>query len=199
MKFLSRLFCVMALAALIFAAAPARADDGAFRNFIWGVSKQDVRHFEPAIFYKEEGNSLYFIIEKPGDYRRIVKYDFTDGRLSGASLSYQELTPPTPDIVMDMFYDEEDRLKADLGDPVKEDFTFKEKTYKNFPQFWGRALREQDLRIRIEWVKSGTRTVLWCYHDGLMYQLYQTAEPVADGLPSPKSILDLPQRTHINP
>ncbi len=176
MIFLPRLFYALALAAFIFTAAPARADDGIFRNFVWGVSKEDVRDYETAVFYKEEGNSLFFLL-KPDDYRRQIRYDFTNGGLSAARFEYVEYTPPTADIVFKAFYDEEAALKAKFGDPVKEDFTFKDKTYKNYPQFWGRSLLGQDLQIRIEWAAQGTRIVLYCHHDGFAYQLYYTMEP----------------------
>lgn len=178
MIFLPRLFYALALAAFMFTVAPASADEGIFRNFVWGVSKEDVRNYETAVFYKEEGNSLFFLL-KPDNYRRQIRYDFTDGGLSAVRYEYVEFTPPTPDIVFRAFYDEEAALKAKFGDPAREDFNFRDKTYKNYPQFWGRSLLGQDLQIRIEWVANGTLIVLRCYHDGFAYQLYYTMEPDA--------------------
>jgi len=177
--FLTRLFYALALAAFIFIAAPASADDGGiFRNFVWGVSKADVRQYETAVFYKEEGNSLFFLL-KPDDYRRQIRYDFKNGGLSAARYEYVEFTPPTPDVVFRAFYDEEAALKVKFGDPAREDFNFRDKTYKNYPQFWGRSLLGEDLQIRIEWVTQGTRIELRCYHAGEAYQLYYTMEPDA--------------------
>jgi hypothetical protein len=156
--------------------------DGIFRNFVWGVSKQDVRKFENARFYKEEDNSLYFL-EQPSkrDFRRIIRYDFRDGKLWRASYEFQELDTPNADTIMEIQEDVKRALAAQYGEPDEENFIWRDPYYRRYPQFWGRALLGQQLRLETLWEKGETKVVLKCRFEGPHYYLGYTAERQVPG------------------
>lgn len=187
-RFLRILLFILAL----FIATPAMADSTIFRNFVWGASKDDVRQFESAKFYKEEGDSLFFV-EQPDDFRRLIRYDSKDGKLWGARYEYQELFFPNANKVLDRYADEEFLLEKLYGKPLEEKFIWKDRTYRNFPQFWARALFEENLRIETVWQVNDTRITLYCYYDGAIYQLYYTLELAGKkSEPDMRGVLGLP-------
>ncbi len=168
----------------------AMAQDRAFRNMIWGVSKGDVRKFESALLDKEEGDALFFF-EKPDEFRRLITYEFQNGKFWRGREEYRELHKPNPQTIIDMYGKTELEFEKKLGKPTREEFVWKNGDYKFFPQFWGRALRSGDLKIRAIWEAGDTRTVLEAYNDGMFYQITVTAEQksVADAQQQGPSLL----------
>jgi len=183
---------LMFIAALILC-APAHAEEpGGFRGMIWGVTKDDVKKFERAKFYKEEGARLYYL-EKPDHFRRLITYDFTDGKLTGGKFEYVELHVSNPKTIMDMFGQKQIEFEKIYGKPTAEEFSWKNKKYRYYPEFWYRALRSGDLRMRAVWQTGDSRIALETYHDGLFYQLYYTATAGTFEKPKNNGIaLDLP-------
>lgn len=148
-----------------------------FRNFIWGVSKQDVRQYEKAKFYKEEGDTLYFV-ERPDKFRRLIRYDFEGGRLVRARSEFVELHYPNNASIINLAYEEQKKLSEIYGEPRSE-FFWKNRQYENYPAYWGRAMYREDLQIRFVWDLPEARVTMLNYYDGLYYQLITTAEAPA--------------------
>jgi hypothetical protein len=144
-------------------AAPAMAQS-AYRNFIWGVSPQDVKKFEKAAFYKEENGSLYFL-EMRNKTRVLLRYDFQDGKLWRARHEYVELFNSTPHNLLSNILAEEESLSKIYGSPVRQQLIWKDDLYKNYPQFWGRAYGSRDLRFETQWQKDDTQVVLESYRN----------------------------------
>lgn len=170
---------------------PAMADDTIFRNFVWGAAKADVRKFETAKFYKEEGDSFFFV-EQPDEFRRVIQYDFKAGKLWGAKYEYQEMEFPNSQTAIDKCVDEELILEKLYGPMKEEKFIWKDKTYRNYPQFWARAFGSGDLRMEAVWQVNDTNITLHCFNDGRYYQLFYTLELAGEeGGPDARKILDL--------
>ena len=149
-----------------------------YRNFILGVSKEDVRKYETAAFYKDEGTSLYFLYEQDF-FRRQIRYDFDNNKLVGIRHDVFELSLPNSLRIIEMIQDEEKHLTELYGPPAKSEFFWKSKKYEKFPEYWGRALYQQDLQIQITWALADAEIVLQAYHDGRFYQLHYTIQPLA--------------------
>lgn len=188
------------LALLCFFPFAAKADpvvdigQGAFRYFVWGVSPEDVKKFETAGFYKEEGGSLYFLeLPNPKDFRRLIRYDFEDGKLWRGSYDYQELKDPNPGRFLDMYEDVKRMISKAYGDPAKVDYIWKDPLYKNYPQFWGRALLSGDLKFYTEWDDRGTKAYLTLAYEKPVYKIIFTAEKAGEKpVPAPDNFLNLP-------
>ncbi len=167
-------------------AGGAQAASFDFRNFIWGVSQEDVLRFETAPFYKQEAGSVFFL-EQPDGFRRLIRYDFDSNQLVRAKMEYQDLTLPDGQDILDLYVDEKTHLTKDYGTPPHEEMIWRDKTYANFPKFWARALLSGDLRITSTWILGGTKVTLQTYHDGDFYKLFYTAEKTQ----TPASLLNV--------
>ena len=184
---------VLFLIALMLVAAPQALAAGktmVYRNFIWGVSKEDVRRYEKAVFYKEEGNSLYFLL-KPDRFRRMIRYDFKGDKLTGIRFEVVEYREAISGNVVNMFYDVEKELTGFYGPPKSEAF-WKNKRYQKYPAYWGRPLYSGDLRLKNSWNLPDATVEEHAYYDGMMFQLFYTIVKKDDtGAPSGNAI-DLP-------
>lgn len=158
---------------------PALTGKVMYRNFILGVSKEDVRKYETAAFYKDEGTSLYYLYEQDF-FRRQIRYDFDNNKLVGIRLDVMELSMPNSLRIIEMIQDEEKALTDLYGPPAKSEFFWKSKKYEKFPEYWGRALYQKDLQIQITWALADAEIVLQAYHDGRFYQLHYTIQPLAE-------------------
>lgn len=175
-------FCLLLLICL-FTAPLARAQGhGDFRGFVWGVTPSDVQKYETAKFYKNEAGSFYFL-ERPSktDYRRLIRYDFKDGRLWRANYEFQEYSEPDSNAVLYRYEDMVRGLKDEYGAPGADDFLWKDKAYFGHPKFWGRALRSGDLRRRTTWRFGETEIVAELYFSKPHYVLRYAAERVGKG------------------
>lgn len=192
---------VLIFALLCFWPFAAKADpvvdigQGTFRYFVWGVSPEDVKKFETAGFYKEEGDSLYFLeLPGPKDFRRLIRYDFENGKLWRGVYDYQELKNPNPGRFLDMYEDLKRMVSKSYGDPVKVDYIWKNQFYKNYPQFWGRSLLSGDLKFYTEWKTGETKAYLTLAHEKPVYKIVFTAEKAgtAPETVAPDNFLNLP-------
>lgn len=161
-----RLLCI-ALMAFVMFSPMAGAQEGRvfipgvkasddFRGFVWGVGKEDVKRYEKAVFYQEDAHSLTFL-EKPSayDYRRLVRYVFDNNKLVSASYEFQELIPPSPEPAIDLYEAMKAAITAGKGKPEREEFLWGDRLYAYYPQFWGRAVRSGDLKIKSTWNLGG--------------------------------------------
>lgn len=166
---------------------------GDFRSFVWGVTEDDVMSYETARFYRKEKESLYFVEQfSANDWRHVVRYDFTNGRLSSASFHVQDLTYPNSGKVMEDYEDMRRTLAKQYGKPVREDLLWVgSKRYEAYPQFWGRALLGRDLKIETEYRTATTQVILRCHYLGDFYFLGYTVLPIVERDPN-EDILKLP-------
>ncbi len=133
-------------------AMPPVAKSSDFRGFVWGVSKAEVRKYEKAAFYQEKGDRLYFL-EHPSkkDVMRKIRYDFTGDILTSARYEFEDLHFTSPNQAVD-FYDDVRRHISKIKGPFeKEEFIWRDPTYKRYPQFWPRAVRMGDLVMKTFW------------------------------------------------
>lgn len=153
---------------------------GIYRNFIWGAGPQDVREFEKAILYGEEDNSISFLEDKNGR-RTIIYYDFTDNKLWRIRVEYFELHEANPQMILDLIMDEQKELTKIFGTPSKENMIWKDKTYRNYPQFWHRAFGGRDMRIETEWKTDAAQVHFESYRnkEDQKYTLSYTVEDPA--------------------
>ncbi|MFA5593594.1 MAG: hypothetical protein WC989_09825 [Micavibrio sp.] len=175
MKIFASVLFSLVLVMAAFSPAAAAAQESHFRGMIWGAGKEDVRRYEKALFDREENGRLYFL-EQPDKYRRLIVYEFKDGELWRGQSAYRELHDPSPQAILDLFAQRQVALEQELGPPLHEEMVWKNGRYRYYPQFWGRALRDGDLRIRAVWEKEDSRIWLEVGHDGMFYELLHGAE-----------------------
>ncbi len=173
-----RLSVLAILMFLVFAAPASAQEKPVFRNFIWGVSKEDVRSFESARWYKDEGDSSFFVT-KPDKFRRTIRYDFRDGKLWRGYYGWNELHYADPMKIFEEGAKLQVGLEKIYGEPTKEEFEWVRTRYRNAAWRLGTALRSGDVRVRTVWELPGSRVVMEFYHDGVLYQLHYTVEDTA--------------------
>lgn len=162
-------------------APPRSTQKMEFRNFIWGVSKDDVKQYETAVLYKEEPDTLYYVY-KPDYFRRAIRYDFQNDRLVGIRHSVEDFTYPNSQRIVEDSQDLQQELTKQYGEPSAQEFFWKNKQYEKFPTYWGRSLYSKDLVIQITWLLADAKIVLHTSRPGPYYNLYYTIEPLgADG------------------
>lgn len=162
-----------------------------FRNFIFGVGKADVRKYETASFYKEEGDSLFFLYQ-PDYFRRLIRYDFKDDKLIRITHEVEDLVMPNPYRIVEMSQDTQMGLTKLYGEPAKQEFFWKDRQYEKVPQAWGRALYTQDLQIQITWDLPDATLVQQTYYTGDQYQIRYTFEQKGIARPEkPNNAIDL--------
>lgn len=174
MKIASAFFLMIALTLPALAADVPKGP----RNFIWGVSPQDVRTFEKAIFYQEKDNALEFLEDKKGR-RILIRYEFLENKLWKISMEYVELYDVDYATMFDLVMAEQADLASVYGKPTNEELAWKSKKYKNHPKFWGRAFGYGDLKIVTEWQTKDSLARLTAYRDknnGAFYHLGYTIE-----------------------
>jgi hypothetical protein len=178
---------------VLLCAAPAMAQAvPAFRYFIWDVGREDVRAFETAKWYKDDGESSFYV-EQPDEFRRTIRYDFRNDKLWRAQFSYNELQYPTPFMVLDRAAAEQVELEKIYGLPTREEFIWNSPRYRPYPELLGSAFRMGDVRIRTTWELPDSKVVMESYNDGYEYQLYYTAEKLsAPEMDTSRNILNLP-------
>lgn len=163
-----------------------------YHDLAFGVGKDDVRAYEKAAFYKEEGDSLYFLY-KPDFFRRLIRYDFGDDKLVRIHHSIVEFHFPNAGRVVETYYDVLEELRGLYGEPAATDLFWKDKRYEKYPDYWGRALYSRDLRMVTRWTLPDAAITLECYHDGRYYQLHYTIESASVSVqPPPRNAIDLP-------
>ncbi len=164
----------------------AKASD--FRGFVWGVSRQDVKKYETAIFYKEEAEYIYFI-EQPSknDFRRLIRYEFLDNKLIAARYSYEELTTPNPDDIVDFYERFKKKISLSKGSAQDEKFIWRNRIYQRFPEMWNGAIRSGDLKIEAYWrfSKQTSARLSLSFKDSyyrLNYDVFQSHQDDIQGL-----------------
>ncbi len=169
------------------------SDTDIYRGFVWGVSKQDVRKFEKGVtFYEETDDTLSFLSLPPDGFRRKITYHFINDKLAQVQFEYVELNLPDSQRILNMFGDEEHLLTKKYGKPLKEEAFWKDRLYEKHPDYWGRALYSEDLKLRVEWLVKDTNVVLVGYYDGNYYQILYTVAQVQPETNQQKNILNLP-------
>lgn len=186
---------LVVILALLVMPLPAKAE-GVFRDFVWGVSKEDVRRFETAVFYKEEGETLVFLLKpirtEMLQIRPLITYEFKDGGLIAARFEYSELHQPNPQSIVDLYTKHQAELTAQWGESLGEEIVWKDEYYKQFPQFWSRAVRSGDLTFRTRWETPDTNAELRLFHDGLYYRLFYTLAKKTAAKDPTREIFELP-------
>lgn len=176
-------------------AMPVLTKKGDFRGFVWGVSKADVRKFETAVFYEEKGDSLYFL-DRPSknDVVRKIRYNFMGDALISARYEFQGLHFTAPDMAVGFYDDIRRHVSKSKGPYEKEDFVWRDQTYKRYPQFWGRAVRMGDLVMKTIWMDgTKTETTLMLRYDRPYYVLVYDAKRV-DG--AAQNLFEIPRATN---
>jgi hypothetical protein len=163
-----------------------------FRNFIWDVSREDVRAYETAKWYRDDAESAFYV-EQPDEFRRVIRYDFRGGKLWRAKFAYDDLQYPTPFMVFERAAAEQVELGKIYGTPTREEFLWNNVRYRPYPELLGSAFRSGDVRIRTTWEFPGSKVVMETFNDGAEYQLYYVAEKLsAPEMDSSRNILNLP-------
>jgi len=152
----SAISCLLLAFILLFSVpANAQTATGDVRNFVWGVSKADVRQFEKdAMFFEElndeeQGEALFYL-GYVSDIRTLITYAFNEGRLWRVEQQFQ-FKSPDPQAALDQMFAFQKEIEAINGPPAKSDFIWNNEEYKDYPNRWGLAVLRGHLTIRLTW------------------------------------------------
>lgn len=132
---------------------------GVLRGFVWGLSRTVILENEQAPFMGEENGTLLYL-----DYIRGIKstiaYEFEDDKLWRARIFIEKKYSVMQDRINDLLLVNED-LTRRFGEPVKEEFLWKDKAEKNLPENWGWAVYRGELFITIVWQNKETEVTAY--------------------------------------
>jgi hypothetical protein len=165
---------IMLLGALSAQAQEQRELPMVFRNFVWGVTPEEVKKMETAELYDERGGLTYF--EDIGRDRLIYRYEFSEGKLSRINVRFMEFHRTTPRAVLDVVADEKIKLEKKFGVPMRDALVWLDSSYRNIPQWFERAFAMGKVRIEAEWQTGNTYVLLQAFHNSYNYELSYTLE-----------------------
>lgn len=167
----------LALVLTVLLALPASAmaqGKPVFRNFIWGVSPQDVRKFETAMYYDDKDGLTFF--EDTAIGRVIYRYDFRDDKLWRIRKEYMQFDRPTTKAVLDIVSDEKAKLEKKYGKPVRDDLFWIDRSWRRYGPYFERAFAMGKVRIEAEWQVEDTGILMKSYHSDPFFELTTTYE-----------------------
>ena len=160
-------FVIIALAVLVGTSMQAKADG--FRGFIWGVSPEDVRAYEKAVYYDDRDGLSFF--EDVDGTRRIYRYDFRNDKLWRVRVSYMELHRPYTRQILDIVADAQNQLEVKYGKPVREGLVWTDNRYRRYGQLFDRAFAMGHVRIEADWQTKDTAVEMRAYKGDPYYEL----------------------------
>lgn len=130
-------------------------DKGAVvRNFIWGVSPQDVQSFEVGKVLKYEGDNLFYSDTIYGK-ESTIGYQFLSGQLNRVRIDIHQHLPNPQDWIV-LLMDVQKDLTARWGAPFSEEFIWHDDEEKAFPPNWGLAVMKGEMEASMRWVGNDT-------------------------------------------
>ena len=135
-----------------FVAFPACAQDmvGDVRNFIWGVSKDDVKKFEKVILFEDVDNALFFI-DDWDDVKILVGYEFQDDKLFRVSIDFQKPNYPDPAKAVEFYVTRELELDKTLGVKGQQETIWNDYYYANMPNHFPLAVLNGHVELVTKW------------------------------------------------
>ena len=133
-------------------------EDGIVRGLIWGLSPDIVKAYEKSTFLEEEENTLFYFDTMWG-MRSLIGYEFLDNKLWRIRIFNEKKYSDPKERILDVM-----RLQVALeerfGAPVLRELKWKDDKEKEFPKYWGWALYQGDLEIRMSWHSEDTEVTL---------------------------------------
>lgn len=132
---------------------------GDLRGFVWGLPPTVILEYEPAYFLGEENGSLFYQ-DYYDDIKVTIGYEFYNNKLWRAKTFNEKYYLDPQDRIEDLLYIQE-LLTKRLGDPVKEEFFWRDKKEKGYPDNWGWAVFRGELFITIKWETKDSEVELY--------------------------------------
>lgn len=143
------------------------------RNFIWGVSTQDVRHFEESLFIEQNGDHLFYMdeIDLPDAYhegnpsgdwqtfKALIDYRFADDALEYVRYDFP-LDTTDPWVMLDQAMTMQLWLDQVFDQQSKPVFQYRDPTKRDDPGRLGWLIIRGEARMRIAWRTPFTRAEL---------------------------------------
>lgn len=128
---------------------------GDVRGFIWGVTPEDVKHFERVVLFDEIENTLFFIDEING-IKTLISYEFIDGKLWRVVMDMQKDDYPDPQEIVKDFVRFQVGLNKRYGEMTSTKLDWSNDYYKDKPDYWGLAVYNGHLKMRMDWQSGKT-------------------------------------------
>lgn len=132
---------------------------GVLRGFIWGLPPTVILENEKGTFMEEEEGRLVYL-----DYIRGMKstiaYEFLENKLWRAFVYIEERYRDPQDYIRKLMVIAED-LTIRYGQPIEEQFIWRDDKEKNYPENWGWAVLKGDLYIRFKWQNAQSEVVAY--------------------------------------
>lgn len=136
-----------------------QSEDDVTRGFVWGLSPEIIKSYEKGTFIGETDEGDLFFLDKIFGIRSTIGYLFKDKKLSKITVFNEKFYTQPQDRINDLLT-LQTILTERYGQPVREDFIWKNEKEKNFPNNWGWAVYTSDLAIRIIWQTKDTNIYL---------------------------------------
>lgn len=127
---------------------------GAVRGFVWGLSPTVILENERGTFMDEENGRLFYLDNIRG-LKSTIGYEFDDNQLSRAQIFIEKRFTDPQDRIESLLTIQTD-LNKRFGEPVVQDFRWRNEREKNFPENWGWAVYRGELFITLQWQNEQT-------------------------------------------
>lgn len=132
---------------------------GDVRGFVWGVTPEDVKHFERVVLFDEIENTLFFI-DKVNGIKTLISYEFVDNKLWRVGMEMQKDDYPIPQDIIKDFVRFQVGLNKRYGEMTRTKLDWSHDFYKDKPNRWGLAVYNGHLKMRMDWQSSKTDVMM---------------------------------------
>jgi len=127
---------------------------GVLRGFVWGLPPTVILENERGTFMGEEEGALLYLDYISG-IKSTIAYEFNDNKFWKARVFVEKKYRDPQDQIRDLMLIAQD-LTNRFGEPIQQEFNWRDETEKNFPDNWGWALYRSELFIRMAWQNDET-------------------------------------------
>jgi|GEM_PF-2745822 len=161
MLFLSALAPLQVYAAekLTYADDEEILDEAHVRGFIWGLPSSIIKEEEKSIFVEKDGDTLFYVDQIRG-IRSSVNYEFDNDKLYRVRIFSEKKYTVPQNRFEDLVKIKRDLVKR-FGEPLEENFEWKDEQSKKYPNEWGWAVYRGQLIVTIKWQDAETDVTLY--------------------------------------
>ena len=154
-------------------------DEAHVRGVVWGLPSAVVREGEKGTFVEEGENGALFFVDEIDGIRYSITYEFDDDKLYRAQIFSEKNFYSPQERVEDMI-EMKQYLDARFGEPISEDFEWKNDRDKKFPDHWGWSVFNGSLIITIKWQDEETAAMAYLGspkpYEPVLFWVYEDAK-----------------------
>ena len=134
-------------------------DEAHVRGFIWGLPSSIIKQEEKSIFVEKDDDTLFYVDNIRG-IRSSINYEFDNDKLSRVRIFSEKKYTVPQNRFEDLVKIKRDLVKR-FGEPLTENFEWKDEQSKKYPKEWGWAVYRGQLIVTIQWKDAETDVTLY--------------------------------------